>query len=128
MTILGCGGRDQLMENGMATGKEKREIIAEARRDGCRLCGSHERLHFHHIRPKDKLFDIHKDGIKQSLTRLQAELDKCVVLCNGCHLKVHKGLTAPQLLDLTEPSSGSGYVERDPLVLAITEIWYGKKQ
>ena len=65
----------------------------------CVICGQDKKtLHFHHINPKDKIFDImtarHKDNIE-----LTDEINKCIILCSSCHLKVHRQ-TLDKLRDL----------------------------
>lgn len=50
----------------------------------CGMCGSTERLEIDHYDPEEKSFTIHW-GI--SWKKLQAELEKCWVLCHDCHLE-----------------------------------------
>ena len=102
----------------------KKSLIEEAKKDGCKLCGDHDHIHFHHIRPEDKLFQI-SDGLYQNYPRLKAELEKCAPLCRTCHMKVHRGLIAPQLLDKTR-TKVQDYVETDPYALAVGKIHYEK--
>ena len=60
----------------------------------CKICGynrCNEALSFHHVDPTKKDFTIaymKSWGFK----KIQAELDKCVLLCNRCHTEVHHGL------------------------------------
>lgn len=46
-------------------------------------------LEFHHDDPREKDFTISK---VMSWKRIQAELDKCTLLCCRCHTEVHAGL------------------------------------
>jgi hypothetical protein len=67
----------------------------------CSRCGYNrcvEALHFHHLR--DKLFEIGKMiGYHQSWPKIEAELDKCVLLCANCHHEFHYGgLTEPGIV------------------------------
>ena len=57
----------------------------------CIVCGESalECLDFHHI--KDKDLEISTLTNYGSLSRVQAEIDKCVVLCANCHRKLHAG-------------------------------------
>ena len=58
----------------------------------CVDCGqSHPAtLHFHHLNSEDKLFNIGEAVDKGfSLTKIQAEIDKCIVLCANCHAIRH---------------------------------------
>ena len=57
---------------------------------GCMICGYNEdgsKLHFHHRDPSTKLFSIGK-GVSYSPQRVQEEIDKCDLLCAGCHCVV----------------------------------------
>ncbi len=62
---------------------------------GCERCGysrSIQALQFHHQDPKAKDFGI---GGHHCLTwsRIQAELDKCLMLCANCHTEEHERTT-----------------------------------
>ena len=60
-------------------------VLKEAQ--GCMRCGYNEdgsRLHFHHRDPSTKLFSVSL-GVTCSPQRLQAEIDKCDLLCASCH-------------------------------------------
>ena len=64
------------------------KVIKEAQ--GCMRCGYNEdgsKLHFHHRDPSTKLFSIGK-GIRFTPQKLQEEIDKCDLLCAGCHCVV----------------------------------------
>jgi hypothetical protein len=69
--------------------------ISEAKSGGCILCGEEEPccLSFHHRDPAAKEFSIGNAYARCiSLTRLAAELAKCVCLCHNCHAKLHAGI------------------------------------
>lgn len=59
----------------------------------CITCGEDDTDFFdlHHLDPTEK--DVNISDVKNSWawSRLQTELNKCVVLCCGCHRKVHLG-------------------------------------
>lgn len=65
----------------------------------CEICNYNKcfsALDFHHVDPKNKSFGIatfrgslHSD---ESLERLKAELDKCVLVCANCHREIHAGI------------------------------------
>ena len=55
---------------------------------GCTKCGSLEDLLYHHVDPHYKEFGI-GNGYKYTEERLQAELEKCVVVCSPCHTTLH---------------------------------------
>lgn len=44
-------------------------------------------MHFHHIDPKQKEFDI-SGSANLSWDRIRQELDKCIMLCANCHAEV----------------------------------------
>jgi 5-methylcytosine-specific restriction endonuclease McrA len=65
---------------------KKRQRAREYLGARCVKCGSQQELHFDHIDPKTKLFTIGKNyNLKWEV--LQAELDKCQLLCKICHKK-----------------------------------------
>lgn len=51
----------------------------------CVNCGSEEDLEFDHVDPSTKEFDIAR-GITWAWHRVEAELDKCQLLCKTCHV------------------------------------------
>jgi hypothetical protein len=75
----------------------------------CQICGyaaCPEALNFHHVRPRDKLFEISRRA--SSFQAIQKELDKCELLCCRCHCEVHAGLHPGHLvayLDFDDPLS-----------------------
>lgn len=73
----------------------------------CERCGYDrcvEALEFHHTDPTKKDFNISSKGHTRSWNRVQAELDKCVMLCANCHREIHAELAA--LSGNTEMKSG----------------------
>lgn len=67
----------------------------------CIICGYKKclaALHFHHINPFEKDFNISE---KTRLTKeLREELDKCVILCANHHAEAHQGLIDPETLTI----------------------------
>lgn len=60
---------------------------------GCSLCGEKEPvcLDFHHL--FNKQIEISTLASRQwSWDRVEAEIEKCVVVCANCHRKIHGGL------------------------------------
>ncbi len=55
----------------------------------CSLCGSSEQLEFHHINPLEKSFTIGSEMLSLSDAKIQAELEKCQLICNLCHRQRH---------------------------------------
>ena len=61
---------------------------------GCEICGESyiPRLTFHHLKPRDKVNNIScMIANKTSLITLKKEIDKCIVVCESCHRKMHSG-------------------------------------
>lgn len=56
----------------------------------CEKCGYDkciDALEFHHIDPTKKEFEL--SGKKLKWDTLQAELDKCILVCANCHREIH---------------------------------------
>lgn len=72
--------------------KEKiREHIKHIKQESsCEICGeSHPAtLDFHHIHDDSKDFSVSKNSGK-SLSVINKEIDKCIILCSNCHRKLH---------------------------------------
>ena len=57
---------------------------------GCLDCGSAEDLHFHHVDPSTKVKEVASlAGAGASVEALLAEIEKCVVVCQPCHMARH---------------------------------------
>jgi hypothetical protein len=59
----------------------------------CLICSDTDTNHmcFHHINPEEK--DKNIAQIKQcSISKIQKEIDKCIILCKNCHMKLHSAL------------------------------------
>lgn len=52
----------------------------------CGFNGHHSALHFHHVHGKDMEWNKMR---LVSLQRMNAELDKCILLCANCHAIEH---------------------------------------
>lgn len=50
-------------------------------------------LDFHHLDPTQKDFGFGAKGYTRAWSKIQKELDKCVMLCSNCHRETHAGLT-----------------------------------
>ncbi len=67
--------------------------LVEYKGGKCKVCDynkSYKALEFHHLEPEKKDFTI--SGKSWSFERLKKEADKCVLLCNRCHVEIHEGL------------------------------------
>ena len=60
----------------------------------CAVCGYARcmlNLHFHHVDPTTKSFDMHM-GRGKSLAAFRDEATKCVLVCANCHGEIESGL------------------------------------
>ena len=74
----------------------KQILVAEAG-GCCGRCGFAEHpaaLHFHHVDPSTKAFNVSAQGATRSLAKARAEAQKCVLLCANCHALVEAGVAA----------------------------------
>jgi 5-methylcytosine-specific restriction endonuclease McrA len=46
-------------------------------------------LEFHHLNPLEKDFSISVSGNTRSWAIIEAELDKCILVCANCHREIH---------------------------------------
>jgi hypothetical protein len=73
--------------------KVKRILVEEAG-GACQACGYDRcirNLHFHHLDPSQKSFQM-STGTGKSLARFREEARKCVLVCANCHGEIEDGL------------------------------------
>ncbi len=73
--------------------RRRKQQAVEYKGGKCELCGyskSLAALDFHHRDPDGKDFQI--AGTRRTIEGLQAELDKCSLLCANCHREEHERL------------------------------------
>lgn len=70
--------------------KKIREMKERRKSRGCDVCKNRDNTTFHHVDSTKKQFDLGGAGCK-TITQVQAELDKCIVLCETCHTRLHNG-------------------------------------
>jgi len=71
--------------------KKIRQYINEYKSTcSCKKCGDNRPyvLDFHHVDPSEKEFDL-GNASKYSMTKLKAEIEKCITLCRNCHSEFH---------------------------------------
>ena len=82
---------------GVARNKQFMKEEIKRRGSCCQVCGlvdDPELYEWHHINYDEKLDDISTIvGAHASIKRIQAELDKCILVCPNCHKKIHLDLT-----------------------------------
>jgi transcription elongation factor Elf1 len=75
--------------------RKLKEILVEEHGGSCKVCGYNRyvgALDFHHLDPSQKEFGLGMRGLTRSLTKIQAEARKCVLLCGNCHAEVEAGV------------------------------------
>lgn len=73
-----------------------KELAVEKKGGKCVFCGYNRyvgALDFHHLEGKD--FGLSKDGITRAWSKIETELEKCVLVCSNCHREIHAGLLQP---------------------------------
>jgi transposase len=83
-----------------------KEILVHDAGGCCRTCGFDAyagALHFHHLDPATKSFELGRQGVTRSLAKAREEARKCVLLCADCHAMAEAGL-----LDLPAPADHAG--------------------
>jgi hypothetical protein len=71
---------------------ERREWLNQIKLSrGCFLCGTIEgRLIFHHLDPSKKTLSLNR--CIHSYETIEKEIEKCIILCNSCHTKLHQAM------------------------------------
>lgn len=83
-----------------------KRILVEEAGGRCALCGYDRtvaNLHFHHVDPAQKSFEINASRGK-ALAKYQEEARKCVLVCANCHGEIEVGLTE-------SPAAGATYAD-----------------
>lgn len=73
--------------------QEKINFVSKIKMEnGCSKCGYKKcarALHFHHLNPDDKKFEISWAAFRGvSIAKLENEIKKCVLLCSNCHAEI----------------------------------------
>ena len=86
--------REELIR-AVAKRRRKIKVLALEYKGGkCQVCGYMKyqgALDLHHLR--DKKFGLGDKGYTRAWTTIQAELDKCVLVCANCHREIEGGIT-----------------------------------
>ena len=65
---------------------KRKESFIEKLGGKCSQCGSDKELQFDHINPEEKSFTLGHKMASAPLEVLEKELEKCQLLCRGCHI------------------------------------------
>jgi 5-methylcytosine-specific restriction endonuclease McrA len=91
--------RAEYMRKAVKKRREKLRRMAREYKGGkCMICGYKRyqgALDFHHLDPKKKAFGISVRGLTRSWEKIQAEIEKCILVCANCHREIHAGITQP---------------------------------
>jgi hypothetical protein len=74
--------------------RKMKRLLVEEFGGGCAVCGYARclgNLHFHHVDPATKSFEIQM-GLGKALAAYRAEAGKCVLVCANCHGEIEAGL------------------------------------
>ena len=85
---------------------ERKKKAVEYKGGSCIVCGYNRCIHgltFHHLDPDKKEFQISGNHCL-SWEKVVEELDKCVLLCNRCHVEVHSGMIDGCKLTASKPT------------------------
>jgi transposase-like protein len=83
------------VESVAARRRRVKEILVREAGGCCAICGFEQyagALHFHHVEPAVKAFELGRQGVTRSLAKAREEARKCVLLCANCHAMVEAGL------------------------------------
>ena len=90
-----------IVDRVVTRGHSRNELIQRLLADTCELCGSHTDVEVHHVR---RLADLKQPGRKEKpfwIQRMAALRRKTLVVCNTCHLAIHRGETRPEWREYT---------------------------
>jgi DNA-binding transcriptional ArsR family regulator len=96
--LEGRGNYRCLKCRGEAVARRRRKVKAILAQDAggcCQICGYARcisALHFHHLDPSEKAFEVSGRGWTRALDRVREEVRKCVLLCGNCHAEVEAGV------------------------------------
>jgi hypothetical protein len=74
--------------------RKLKRLLVEESGGGCVVCGYGRcigNLHFHHVVPAEKSFEIQM-GSGKSLAAYREEARKCVLVCANCHGEIEAGV------------------------------------
>ena len=75
--------------------KNQKVKAVEYKGGKCAMCGYDkciEALHFHHLDPTQKDFNLSRLKKNKFDDNIKDELDKCILVCSNCHREIHHEL------------------------------------
>lgn len=84
--------------------RKLKKMIIEYKGGQCIICSYHRcngALDLHHIDSAQKEFGLSVRGLTRSWEKIQAEANKCILVCANCHREIHAGITQlPQVIEI----------------------------
>lgn len=106
-------------------GQEHKEVVnAMKAASGCLDCGSKADLQYHHRDPSTKRFTV-GDGGTRAMSTILAEIDKCDVLCAGCHQRRHMAEDPDRNVRAGRAGGSAGRGKKRPWQ---TPAWYAARK
>lgn len=65
----------------------RRQALIELKGGQCEKCSSQSDLQFNHLDRTQKLFTLSGAGLDRAWSKILAEVEKCELVCEPCHLK-----------------------------------------
>ena len=88
--------RKKIAKNSMDTYWRRKRLVDRYKMTyGCYICGYKkctEAMDLHHVNPRTKTARI-ASMMRSKMSKLKAEIRKCVILCSNCHREFHAGIT-----------------------------------
>ena len=91
--------RDRARYNADFVSKRRKHLKQLAVLEGggkCQICGYKKytgALEFHHLKDKEKLFELSVRDLTKSWGKIVEEIHKCILVCSNCHREIHGGIT-----------------------------------
>jgi len=58
--------------------------------ENCSTILPYRKMHFHHVDPATKSFEIGHSYRRKALTTIFSEIAKCLYICESCHTEIHR--------------------------------------
>lgn len=94
--------------------KRRKEDIVYVMGGCCQICGYNRAitaLDLHHLNPEDKEFSI-GTILNKDWELINAEIQKCILVCANCHREIHEGLISDVLVSSYDSKKAQEISER----------------